>query len=164
MNGSTLFVGGRFTSVGQSSISANNIASWDGNSWNILGTDLANNGVTGRTLYVSALAMNGTNNLFIGGAFTAVDGSLINCANVASWNGNSWNILGTNSTNNGVNGVVYALAMNGTNNLFVGGSFTSVDGGSISVNYIASWNGNTWNILGMSSMVGHPLVLRLDIV
>ena len=121
-----LFVGGSFTSVDGGSISVNSIASWNGNTWNILGTNSTNNGVNG---VVNAVAMNGTNNLFVGGSFTIVDGSLISANNIASWNGNSWNILGTNSTNNGVNGVVYALAINGTNNLFVGGSFTGVDEG-----------------------------------
>ena len=71
--------------------------------------------------------------------------------NIASWDGNSWNILGADSTNNGVNDVIYALAMNGTNQLFVGGSFSSVDGTSISDNNIASWDGNSWNILGTNS-------------
>ena len=60
-----------------------------------------------------------TNNLFVGGSFTSVDGNSISANNIASWDGNSWNILGTNSTNNGVNGYVSALAMNGTNQLFV---------------------------------------------
>ena len=55
--------------------------------------------------------------------------------------------MGANSTNN----TVYSLVMNGTNNLFVGGLFTSVGGGLISANYIASWNGNSWNFLGITS-------------
>ena len=70
---------------------------------------------------------------------------------IASWDGNSWNILGTNSTNNGANIIVYALAMNGTHNLFVGGSFSSVDGNSISANHIASWNGISWSTFGTGS-------------
>ena len=145
MNGTNnLFVGGQFWYVDGNSILANNIASWNGNSWNILGTNNRVNGI------VYVLAMNGTNNLFVGGSFTSVDGSSISANYIASWTGNSWNILGTTSSNNGVNGAVYALAMNGTNNLFVGGSFTNV-GGSISANYIASWNGNSWNILGSNS-------------
>ena len=69
--------------------------------------------------------MNGTNNLFVGGSFTSIDGLSISANYIASWDGNSWNILGTNSTNNGVNNIVNILAMNGTNNLFVGGRFTS---------------------------------------
>ena len=150
-----LFVGGQFTSVDGGSIPANSIASWDGNSWNILGINSTNNGVNG-IAYVYTLAMNGTNNLFVGGQFPSVDGFFENSVNnIASWNGNSWNILGTNSTYNGVGigGIdfVYALVMNGTNNLFVGGQFTSVDGGSILANNIASWDGNSWNILGINS-------------
>ena len=131
--------------------SANHIASWNGNSWNILGTNSTSNGVGG---IVYALAMNGTNNLFVGGSFGSVAGYSILANNIASWDGNSWNFLGTDSTNNGVNSgspVVYALAMNGTNNLFVGGSFGSVAGYSISANNIASWNGNSWKILVTNS-------------
>ena len=154
MNGTNqLFVGGYFATVAGGLTSAYSIASWNGNSWNFLGTNSTYNGVSGNGTYtiVFALAMNGTNNLFVGGEFTSANGGLINANNIASWNGNSWNFLGTDSSNNGVDNIVYALAMNGTNNLFVGGSFSHVDGSSISVNYIASWNGNSWNILGTSS-------------
>ena len=129
------------------SISAYNIASWNGSSWNILGASSSNNGVGGS---VYALAMNGSNQLFVGGQFTSINGS-ISTNNIASWDGNSWSILGTSSTNNGVNGQVNALAMNGTNQLFVGGNFTSVDELSIPTNYIASWNGTSWNIFGSNS-------------
>ena len=136
-----------FTIIDGNSISANHIASWDGNSWNTLGSNSTNNGVDGT---VFALAMNGTNQLFVGGHFSIADGNSISVNNVASWDGNSWNILGTDSTNNGVNGFVHALAMNGTTQLFVGGYFSIADGG-ISVNNIASWDGNSWNILGSNS-------------
>ena len=145
MNGTNnLFVGGSFTSIDGNSISAKSIASWDGNSWNILGSNSTNNGVDS---IVYALAMNGTNNLFVGGSFTSVNGPSISAYDIASWDGNSWNILGS-STINGVDGTVYALAMNGTNQLFVGGYFTLANGYSISANYIASWNGSSWSILG----------------
>ena len=53
-------------------------------------------------------------------------------------------ILGTNSTNNGVNGHVYALAMNGTNQLFVGGSFSVVDGISISASRTKYFSLQKW--------------------
>jgi len=56
----------------------------------------------------------------------------------------NWFPLGISSDNGVRNGVsqatVYALAMNGTNNLFVGGQFTSVEGSSINANNIASWD------------------------
>ena len=51
--------------------------------------------------------MNGTNNLFVGGQFSSVDGSSILANNIASWDGNSWNYLGSNSTNNGALGGTY---------------------------------------------------------
>ena len=63
--------------------------------------------------------------------------------------------MGTNSSNNGVgiggSDTVYALAMNGTNQLLVGGSFSYIDGGSISANNVASWDGNSWNSFGTGS-------------
>ena len=131
----------QFISVDGNSISANNIASWNGNSWNILGTNSTNNGVgVGGNDYVWALAMNGTNNLFVGGRFTSVDGNLILANNIASWNGNSWNILGTNSSNNGIGDIsqeVDTLAMNSTNNLFVGGYFTQNIAGTNTSNIIS---------------------------
>ena len=154
MNGTNqLFVGGQFSSANGGSVSANNIASWDGNSWIFLGANSTNNGVgVGGSDTVYALAMNGTNQLFVGGRFSSVDGGSISANNIASWDGNSWNILGAKSSSNGVNGYVYALAMNRTNQLFVGGNFFSVDGNSISANHIASWNGNSWNFLGSDSI------------
>ena len=90
---------------------------------------------------VNALVMNGTNNLFVGGVANQI----------ASWDGNSWSILGTNSTSNGVNGQVNALAMNGTNQLFVGGSFSSIDGNLILAGNIALWNGELWSSFGTKS-------------
>ena len=202
MNGTNqLFVGGSFSSVGGSLISANNIASWNGNSWSILGSNSTNNGVNGQINSVNAptvyaLAMNGTNQLFVGGSFSSVDGGSISANNIGSWNGNSWNFLGIDSATNGVGlggrdtvyalamngtnqlfvggsssisilawdgnswnsniylvGTVNALAMNGTQQLFVGGSFWLV-GGSIFANNIASWNGNSWSILGNSANNG----------
>ena len=152
MNGTNnLFVGGEFSSIDGNSILVNNIASWNGNAWNILGSNSTNNEVIG---LVNDLAMNGTNQLFVGGSFTIVDGSSISANYIASWDGNSWNILGSNSTNNGVDSDIFAFAMNGTNNLFVGGYFTSAGGTSISANYISSWDGNSWNMLGNSTNNG----------
>ena len=171
-------------------------ASWNGNSWNILGPNSTNNGVNGQ---VTALAMNGTNQLFVGGSFSNVDGESISANYIASWDGNSW------SAGTGTTGTIYAFAINGTSGFFVGGQFPSangictsnvaevtsiprtaqqssiwhpisggagatifglanngtdvfvggyfanVDGGTISANRIASWNGNSWNFLGSNS-------------
>ena len=139
MNGTNqLFVGGRFSSVDGGSISANNIASWDGNSWNFLGSDSINNGVDAR---VTTLVMNETNNLLVGGQFTFFfdsGGSTTNANFIASWNGSAWNTLGAN---NGVNGNVAALASNETAKLYVGGEFSSTTDGLVCSSFLVSVKG-----------------------
>lgn len=46
----------------------------------------------------------------------------------------------------GANGTVYATAVDGSGNLYIGGSFTQL--GAFPVNYIAKWNGSVWTTLG----------------
>jgi hypothetical protein len=45
-----------------------------------------------------------------------------------------------------VNNTVYALAVNGFGDLYVGGQFTTA--GSVSANRIAKWDGTSWSALG----------------
>jgi len=60
---------------------------------------------------------------------------------IAKWNGSAWSSLDT-----GTVGYVYALACDGSGNLYAGGNFTTA--GGVSVNYIAKWNGSAWSTLG----------------
>jgi hypothetical protein len=46
----------------------------------------------------------------------------------------------------GANGVVYAIAVDGSGNVYVGGEFTVI--GTVVANHIAAWNGNAWSALG----------------
>ena len=46
----------------------------------------------------------------------------------------------------GANNVVYAIAKDASNNIYIGGSFTVVCG--VAANYIAKWNGLAWSALG----------------
>ncbi len=140
-----LYAGGEFTQAG--GMSMNNIARWNGSSWNSVGVG-SENGVNGT---VRSLAVyNGE--LYVGGAFTQAGSVSANY--IARWNGTSWNSVGTGSEN-GVSGEsntsVYALAVY-NNELYVGGAFTQA--GSVSANYIARWNGSSWNSLGTGSNNG----------
>ncbi len=141
-----LYVGGGFTYVNYTgnpatSVSANNIARWNGTNWNSVGTG-SNNGVSGIvnvfTIY------NGE--LYVGGEFTSAGG--VSANKIARWNGTSWNSVGT-GLNNGVTGAqspeVFALAVY-SRELYVGGNFTQA--GGINVNRIARWNGTSWNSVG----------------
>ena len=102
-----------------------------------MGPNSTNNGADNP---VNAFAMNGTSNLFVGGSFTVVGGS-ISANNVASWDGISWDILG-NSTNNGIGGGTFipqveAFAIN-SRLLFIGGDF-SLNAGEICSPFITSY-------------------------
>ncbi len=150
VSGSNLYVGGRFTSAGGNS--ANNIAKWDGTSWSALGSPT--NGVSvGSTQSVNALLVNGSD-LYVGGGFSAAGGVAAN--GIAKWDGTSWSALGSGA-NNGVkfntsNGVVNALALSGST-LYVGGTFNTVGGSTVTANAIARWNTgtSTWSTIGANS-------------
>ncbi|MBW1295150.1 PQQ-dependent sugar dehydrogenase [Aquimarina litoralis] len=136
-----LYVGGNFDEAGD--VTANRIATWDGNNWGTLGT--------GTSGFVEAIAISG-NNVFIGGNFSIAGGQTVN--RIARWNTNSstWSSLG-----NGVNNIVNTLIHDG-NNLYVGGAFDNANidnSNSIIVNNIARWNEtNGWQALGTNTNVG----------
>jgi hypothetical protein len=132
MSGGTLYAGGDFGQAGGKS--ANCVAQWNGSSWSAPGSGM--NGA------VCALAVSGST-LYAGGGFTKAGGNTAN--NIAQWNGSSWSALGS-----GLNNWVYALAVSGTN-LYAGGEFTTATnngGATVTINYIAQWNGNSWSALG----------------
>jgi hypothetical protein len=69
---------------------------------------------------VNASVVDASGNLYIGGSFIAVGDTKANF--IAKWNGSIWSALGS-----GVNGIVSALAVSGSD-LYAGGTFTSVGG------------------------------------
>jgi hypothetical protein len=109
------------------------------------------NGVSG---IVYAVAADGQGNVYVGGSFIVVGGISTPVNNIARFNTqtNTWSSLGTGSSN-GVNDVVFALAVVG-NEVFVGGGFTLA--GGVSANFVARFNTqtNTWSSLGTGSSNG----------
>src|SRR5207253_163128 len=69
--------------------------------------------IPGANNSVYAAVVDGSGNLYIGGYFTRAGNALAN--NIAQWNGNGWSALGS-----GVDGVVCAMAVWGSD-LYVGG-------------------------------------------
>jgi len=122
-----VYAGGRFDSAGV--IKANNIAKWNGASWDSLGS-----GVNGT---VKAM-LNYNNKLYVGGNFTMAGGASAN--NIAVWDGSNWAAIGT-----GTNGIVYALTIH-NGDLYAGGAFTQAGGNA--ANHIAHWNGTQWSDVG----------------
>lgn len=124
-----------FSTAGRSLV--NSIAQWNGTSWAPLGTGLDILG------HIYALAVDCSGNLYAGGQFSAVGGVAANY--IAKWNGTSWTALGPGLGRGQPRGV-YTLAVDGSDNVYAGGAFTTA--GGIAANHIAKWNGISWSILG----------------
>jgi hypothetical protein len=131
-----LYAGGSFQTAG--SVSAKNVAKWDGARWSALGS--------GMKAVVWALAADGAGNLYA----ASVPGG----PSVAKWDGTSWSALGS-----GMDAVVRALAVDGAGTLCAGGDFMAA--GGVSVNFVAKWDGTKWSALS-SGMNGGVCALALD--
>jgi prepilin-type processing-associated H-X9-DG protein len=57
-------------------------------------------------------------------------------------------------TSNGINGTVYSIALDGSSNLYAGGTFSSA--GSTSVHNLAKWNGSAWSDIGGGVATNNP--------
>jgi hypothetical protein len=144
-NGS-LIAGGHFAKVG--SVTANNIASWNGTTWTPLGTGINELPVGNYYYDVVALAVY-NNELYAAGSFDTAGNMPAN--NIAKWNGASWAPVGGGVKGYVVSGVDTAQARidamtvyNGE--LYVAGNFYSA--GGVVVNNIAKWNGSNWSAVG----------------
>ena len=135
-NAGLIYVGGQFVAVGTTL--ANNVAAWNGTNWSALGLGVSNRTVT-QVGPVTALALDGTGNLYVGGTFNYAGGQP--ATNIAKWDGTNWSPVGP-----GLNNSVSALAFDNSGNLYAGGAFTMA--GSAAVSYIAKWDGTSWSPLG----------------
>lgn len=98
---------------------------------------------------VYALAVDGSGNLYAGGAFNEFAGACLiptggtDCKYIAKWNGTTWSALGS-----GMNGAVEALAIDSSGNLYAGGNFSAAGTCSSGCVGIARWDSSTWTPLG----------------
>jgi hypothetical protein len=132
--GAALYAGGVFRSAG--GVVTNNVARWDGASWQALG-----NGVAGSVDALAVFDDGGGPALFAGGRFQFAGSS---ARHIARWNGSSWAPLGS-----GMNDAVHALAVFDDGNgaaLYAGGEFTTA--GGVAAERVARWNGSSWAALG----------------
>jgi hypothetical protein len=172
-----IYIGGTFSIAGE--IQATNVARYDltNKKWESLSGvatisgsyiyQSVGEGAGGLSNSVYALYWDSVNSrLFVGGAFTNVQGAQVTATNVAYWTpGSSNSASGSWAPLNGVGGEgvfgsiseVYVITGDGTN-IYVGGQFQNAYIGGISTNVynIAYWNpsGPTWNVLGGIGGVG----------
>lgn len=148
----TLYVGGKFDSIGGAV--AHHIAQWDGSQWHAMG-DGFDRGQSGPE--VKALLLQGET-VYAAGRFTS--SGVVPLNNIAQWNGAAWLPLGDGLTYaNGEDGIIAALASDGSGQLFAGGMF--LESGSQVLNNVAVWNGDSWSPLG-SGLNGQVFALAYD--
>ncbi len=139
-----ILVGGGFTSISYGRVYRAALLDASTPSWYSLAVGdtfgLANG-------YVYASSMDGSGGLYVAGTF-ADAGPTTSVNNIARWSTGtgSWSALG--SATCGVTGTAYALALDSSKNLYVGGSLTAA-GTTTTVNNIALYNStaNTWSPL-----------------
>jgi hypothetical protein len=145
VTGSTLYVGGAFTTAG--STTANNVARWNGSSWSAL--NLGNSGSEVRALKVDGAK------LYAGGKGISGVQVITNTAATTP----TWSILQSGFSNGPLtsNGEVRALAVDGSD-VYAGGTFVDVSGDPHS-DYFAKYNGSlkAWETPPVSLSLGAPV-------
>ena len=144
-----LYAGGSFTTI--DSVEAHNIARWDGKTWSALGT-AGGNGVNER---VYAISVDEQEQVFLGGYFKQAGGQPAN--HFAMWDGSTWSTW-MEGKQTGLNGMVSALVVDPSGDLYAGGYFTTA--GNTPANHIARWDGQAWQDLsGGTDSAVHALAL-----
>lgn len=133
-----LYIGGSFRLAGDRKVDS--IARWDGTIFNALGQGLMQQDFGDSPAKIKAIAVDGAGRVYVAGQFTRAGGIAV--ANIAMWDGNTWQGLGS-----GVDGMVRALAVAG-DDLFVAGEFSKAGGGG--AQHVARWNrpSGRWSALG----------------
>jgi hypothetical protein len=146
--GSTLYIGGDFTSVG--GVTRNGLAAVDLVTRSVTSFDPNPN----PNRFVGALSVSGTT-LYVGGEFTTIGGQTRN--HVAAFD-TATGALKSFDAN--VNGPVYALAPSGSA-LYVGGSFTTIQGQARQ--NVGAVDASTGNLISSFSANANNLVLALAV-
>lgn len=141
-----LYIGGDFTNAGDAS--GDRIVKCSSGVLSSLGS-----GANG-DVYAIAIDPN-TGYAYIGGAFTQV-GGVANTARIAYWNGSAWKALSTGISN----GIVYALAFSPGGDLYIGGTFTNIDGSN--GDYIGYWDGSSFNRIGWSELNSYVKTIKFS--
>ncbi|MGY6555092.1 MAG: hypothetical protein ACXIUM_11305 [Wenzhouxiangella sp.] len=147
----SLYVGGCFTFVGESNLSANRVARWDGDTWSNLGSGVSGGG--GPRVYAFEVFDDGTGPaLIVAGNFNNAGGGTVN--NIAKWRtGEGWSALGV-GTDNTVRAILsdHADPLSGEASLYAVGAFSNAGGQPAS--RIARWRSGNWSAMSEGFTAG----------
>ncbi len=140
--GSTLYAGGSFTNAAGNA-DADYLAAWNGSSWTAKGSTL---GAPALNAPVRSLDVQ-DGNLYVAGQFTNA-GAVAEADRLAVYDGYSWSALGNAGAGTGaLSSIVYRVDALADGRVFVGGMFLNA-GNTATADYMAYWNGATWNPVG----------------
>ncbi|MDO7875781.1 T9SS type A sorting domain-containing protein [Hymenobacter sp. ASUV-10] len=134
-----VYIAGAFLNVGGNT-SVQRVARWDGSAWRAMGAPM--NG------YTDHLAMLPNGDVVVAGNFTNLGGNPT-ADYLARWNGTNWQGFGNNFTLSSAFETINTLFVDPSGNLLVGGSLLNV-GGNAAADYLARWNGTSWQAVGPS--------------
>jgi len=109
--------------------------------WATVGAGSALNGI------VYALAFDASGTLYVGGAFTNA-GRVANADYIATWDGSNWAAVGNPNAGGAAMTAVYAVAIDKSGKVLIGGIFTNV-AGVAAADYVAIWDGAAWAAIGI---------------
>jgi hypothetical protein len=141
-----LYAAGRIDSVGTAV--ANNIARWDGVSWNPLGGGLSG--------WVDHLAAGKNGILYASGSFDSAGGKP--AYSFAKWDGNSWNALGTDKCRKFYGYFPMTVDKDG---ILYAANYADTVAGAVSYR-IVKWDGISWTPFGKSYTSGRVSALAVD--
>jgi hypothetical protein len=134
---SNVYVGGQFLSA-SGVPNTNGLAKWNGSAWQSMWT-----GINGTVKTISVVD---NSNVYVGGNFTNVGGDY-NKRCIAKWNGTTWRTMGSGIPIVSAYTAVNTISAIDNSNIYIGGNFTNI-GGDFNKNYIAKWDGTTWQSFG----------------
>lgn len=111
---------------------------WDGSTVEALGTG----SLTGLVECIEPVTHN---QVYVGGTFTQLDGSLIN--RLALWNGSSYSQVGNGVADSGLSAIYYD---SDNDRLYIGGSFNNIDSGDGKY-ACAYYNSGSWTHIDVGS-------------
>ena len=102
------------------------------------------NGLPGADATVTATAVDGQGNLYVGGVFTTIGNTTAHC--IAKWDGREWSTLGR-----GMDYAVQAFAFGADGSVYASGAFiwaSNNNGAVVTSPGIAKWDGEQWSDVG----------------
>ena len=140
--GSTLYAGGGFTNAAGNA-DADFLAAWNGSSWTAKGSTLGAPALNGPVRSLDSQ----DGKLYVAGQFTNA-GAVAEADRLAVYDGYAWSALGNAGAGVGaLSSFVYKVDALADGRVFVGGMFLNA-GNTAAADYMAYWNGATWNPVG----------------